>query len=85
MTKENICKILSTQKMINVGTSGKDFPDNSVVCFSYDENCNLSGTIIQLLVVKCIARHWYSMRATITKSKCIHLTNMKIANTSFLI
>ena len=37
MTKEYVCKMLASQKLISIGTTGKDYPDNSVVCFSFDE------------------------------------------------
>lgn len=39
MTKEDVCKLLSSQKLISLGTAGKVFPYNSMVCFSYDGDC----------------------------------------------
>ena len=36
MNKENVCKLLSQQKLLSLGTAGREFPDNSIVCFSYD-------------------------------------------------
>lgn len=58
MTKEDICKLLSSQKLISLGTAGKEFPDNSIVCFSYDEDCNLYfGSYSDTLKCKNIAHN----------------------------
>lgn len=56
MTKEDVCKILASQKLISIGTIGKKYPDNSVVCFSFDEDCNLYfGSYSDTLKCKNIA------------------------------
>lgn len=56
MTREDVCKLLSSQKLISLGTAGKAFPDNSIVCFSYDEDCNLYfGSYSDTLKCKNIA------------------------------
>lgn len=56
MTKEDVCRLLSSQKLISLGTAGERFPDNSIVCFSYDEDCNLYfGSYSDTLKCKNIA------------------------------
>lgn len=41
---------------MSLGTTGEKFPDNSVVCFSYDEDCNLYfGSYSDTLKCKNIA------------------------------
>lgn len=61
MTKEKVCKLLENQKLMSVATSGGgNYPDNSVVCFSYDENCNLYfGSYSDTLKCKNIAKNAY--------------------------
>lgn len=41
MEKNIVLQLLSKQKLMSLATSGKDYPDNSIVCFAYDDNCNL--------------------------------------------
>ena len=41
MTISDVREILEKHKLMSIGTYGKKYPDNSVVCFSYDENANL--------------------------------------------
>ncbi|WP_178842433.1 hypothetical protein [uncultured Treponema sp.] len=60
MKKEDVCKLLSSQKLLSLGTAGEKFLDNSIVCFSYDENCNLYfGSYSDTLKCKNIARNCY--------------------------
>lgn len=60
MTKEDVCKLLSTQQFMSLGTIGKKYPDNSVVCFSYDKDCNLYfGSYSDTLKCKNIANNPY--------------------------
>lgn len=56
MTREDVCGILGTQKLMSIGTMGRDYPDNSVVCFSFDNDCNLYfGSYSDTLKCKNIA------------------------------
>lgn len=58
MNKENVCKLLSQQKLLSLGTAGREFPDNSIVCFSYDKECNLYfGSYSDTLKCKNIAHN----------------------------
>lgn len=41
MEKNTVLQLLSKQTLMSLATYGKNYPDNSVVCFSYDDNCNL--------------------------------------------
>lgn len=41
MEKEEIQKILAKQTLMSVGTQGNNGPDNSIVCFAFDNQCNL--------------------------------------------
>ena len=41
MDKSQILKILDRQVLMSVGTQGKSTPDNSIVCFAFDDQCNL--------------------------------------------
>lgn len=41
MDKTTIYKLLQKQSLMSVGTSNNNIPDNSVVCFAADEECNL--------------------------------------------
>ena len=41
MTLHDIVTILDKQFLMSVGTQGKKYPDNSIVCFAHDEFCNL--------------------------------------------
>lgn len=58
MEKEEVLQLLSKQTLMSLATYGKDHPDNSIVCFSYDENCNLYfGSYADTLKCKNIAYH----------------------------
>lgn len=41
MEKKQVLDLLSRQTLISVGTSSNNRPDNSIVCFAFDEHCNL--------------------------------------------
>lgn len=41
MNMDTVLKILEKQTLMSVATQGVTYPDNSVVCFAYDELCNL--------------------------------------------
>ncbi len=58
MDINKVSKILEHQRLMSLGTQGTDFPDNSVVCFAYDENCNLYfGSYSDTLKCKNIAQN----------------------------
>ncbi len=60
MKNEEIIEILKTQKLMSIGTKGENFPDNSVVCFAYDVNCNLYfGSYSDTLKCKNISKCSY--------------------------
>jgi len=41
LKRSEILNILSKEKIMYVGTTNGEFPDNSAVCFAYDEDINL--------------------------------------------
>lgn len=41
LKKEKILSILDKEKLLYLGTTNGLYPDNSVVCYAYDENLNL--------------------------------------------
>ena len=41
MEKDTVLQLLCKQTLMSLATYGKDYPDNSIVCFAYDDNCNL--------------------------------------------
>ena len=41
MKIEEILSLLQKQTLMSIGTQGINGPDNSIVCFAFDEQCNL--------------------------------------------
>lgn len=41
MEREEVQKALSNQTLMSIGTQGINGPDNSIVCFAFDAQCNL--------------------------------------------
>jgi uncharacterized protein YhbP (UPF0306 family) len=41
LSSEKVINILKNEKLIYLGTTNGKYPDNSAVCFAYDENLNL--------------------------------------------
>lgn len=51
-----VVQILEKQKLMSVGTQGANYPDNSIVCYAYDEACCLYfGSYSDTLKCKNIA------------------------------
>ena len=60
LTSEQVKSILDKEKLMYLGTANGKYPDNSTVCFAYDENLRLYfGSYSDTLKCKNISRNPY--------------------------
>lgn len=58
MEREDVLKLLSKQTLMSIATQGDGGPDNSIVCFAFDMQCNLYfGSYSDTLKCKNIAKN----------------------------
>lgn len=60
LNSENIKNILEKEKLLYLGTTNSRYPDNSAVCFAYDENLHLYfGSYSDTLKCKNVSQNPY--------------------------
>lgn len=60
LNSENIINILEKEKLLYLGTTNSRYPDNSAVCFAYDENLHLYfGSYSDTLKCKNVSQNPY--------------------------